>query len=219
MLFNFFMGFLFWKRKKSDEISKIRKEIKDSFDNVKNDISKISRWIRHLDNKDHMHESQIGAFSDEISKIREDIDGIKSFISFFDTRLASRIFKQKQTGVYKQTAVQGVQTPVQTAVQTAILRGLTGNERLIIWTLLNTDMKLSYEDIAILLGKDKTTIRGQINNIKQKVGSKLISEILERTGKKRYYIDDKVKNILFKTIKIKKKRMGKIGKIGKSGRR
>jgi len=203
------MGFWFFgKNKKNKEISKLKQEIYNSFDSVKQDMSKISRWIRHLDNKDQVHESQIGSFFDEISKIKEDIDGIKSFISFFDTRLASRIFKQKQTGVHKQTAVQGVQTPVQTAVQTAILRGLTANERLIVWTLLNTDMKLSYEDIAVLLGKDKTTVRGQINNIKQKAYS-LIDEMLEKNGKKRYYINEKTKNMLLKTVKAKKKKIGK----------
>lgn len=206
------MGFWFFgKNKKDNEISKLKQEIYNSFDSVKQDMSKISRWIRHLDNKDQVHESQISSFFDEISKIKEDIDGIKSFISFFDTRLASRIFKQKQTAVHKQTAVQGVQTPVQTAVQTAILRGLTANERLIVWTLLNTDMKLSYEDIAVLLGKDKTTVRGQINNIKQKAYS-LIDEMLEKNGKKRYYINEKTKNMLLKTVKAKKRKIGKIGK-------
>ena len=207
------MGFLwFGKRKKDDEISKIKEEIKASFDSVRDDMSKITRWIRHLDTKDNVHESEMGNIYDKMNKISEDIDGIKGFISFFDTRLASRIFKQKQTAVHKQTAVQAVQTPVQTAVQTAILRGFTANERLVLWAMLNTDMKLSYEDIAILLGKDKSTVRGQINNIKQKSGEKLISEILERSGKKRYYIDDRVKSTLFKTIKTKVKKIG--GKTG-----
>jgi len=204
------MSFLwFGRNKKNNEISKIKEEIKTSFVDVRDDMSKISKWIKHLDTKDHVQESEIGFVRGEISQIKEDIDGIKNFISFFDARLASRIFKQKQTAVHKQTAVQAVQTPVQTAVQTAVLKGLTGNERLIVWTLLNTDMKLSYEDLALLLGKEKSTVRGQLNNIKQKSGDSLINEILERSGKKRYYVPDRVKSTLFKTIKIKVKRLKK----------
>ena len=205
------MGFLwFGKKKKRDESDKINEEVKVSFESVKEDMGKISSWIKHLDTKDNVLESEIGLINDEMSKIRKDIDGIKNFVSFFDTRLASRIFKQKQTAVHKQTAVQAVQTPVQTLVQTAILRGLTANERLVIWTLLNTEIKLGYEDIAVLLGKNVSTIRGQINNIKQKSGESLLCEILEKSGKKRFYIDEKVKDILFKKIKIKAKKVSKI---------
>ncbi|UZE93725.1 MAG: hypothetical protein IB618_03075 [Candidatus Pacearchaeota archaeon] len=207
------MGFLwFGKKKKGDESDKIKDEVKSSFENVKRDMSKISRWIRHLDTKDNVLEGEMGMIRDEIGGIKQDIDGIKSFVSFFDTRLASRIFKQKQTPVHKQTAVQAVQTPVQTVVQTAILRGLTANERLIIWTLLNTDLKLSYDDIAVLLGKEKSTVRGQINSIKQKSGIGLINEFLEISGKKRYYINEKVRNTIFKSIKVKTRKIEKTGR-------
>ena len=57
-------------------------------------------------------------------------------------------------------------------------------ERAIVWALLNADMRLSYEDLAALLGKDKSTIRGQINTIKQK-NSNIIMEAREANGKKR----------------------------------
>lgn len=209
------MGFLFWRKRKEDEkISTLKYEIKDSFGVVKQDMAKITRWIKHLNSKDSDHSYKMDMIYDEISELREDIDGLKSFISFFDTRLASKLFKHKQELFNKQTAVCGVQTPVQTAVQTAILRGLTGNERLIVWTLLNTDMKLSYEDLAVLLGKQKATIRGQLNNIKQKSGD-IINEILEKSGKKRYYIDDQTKETLLKTIKVRAKKIGKTAKNSK----
>jgi hypothetical protein len=43
------------------------------------------------------------------------------------------------------------------------------------------EMKLSYEDLALMLGKEKSTIRGQINTIKQK-SEGLIEEITEKNG-------------------------------------
>jgi len=73
-------------------------------------------------------------------------------------------------------------------------------------------MKLSYEDIAVLLGKNVSTIRGQINSIKQKSGEGLISEILERSGRKRYFIDEKVKSTIFKKVKTRSKNISKVGK-------
>ncbi len=198
------MGFLWFKSKKEDKHERLKGEVRGSFSSVKRDVSKIGRWIKHLKDRDDDLERK---FDD----LKKDIVEIKSFVSFFDTRIASRVFKQKQTAVGKQSAVQAVQTPVQTVVQTAFLQGLTSNERMIIWTLLNTDMKLSYDDIAALLGKNKSTVRGQINNIKQKNES-LICEFLEKNGKKRHYVDDRMKNILLKKAKVRSQRIGKIGR-------
>jgi len=111
----------------------------------------------------------------------------------------------------KQTSVEDVQKTVQTAVQTdniyGILKGLSGNERLIVFTLLNSEMKLSYEDMALLLGKERSTVRGQINAIKQKTDG-LIQEIVESNGKKRVFIPNEVKS---KMQKYAKGRMGKLG--------
>ena len=206
------MGFLFWRKRKGDEkLSTLKSEVKGSFSVVKQDMSKLSRWIKHLNSKDENHDMKMDMIYDEISEIRQDIDGIKNFISFFDTRLASKLSKHGQGLSNKQTAVQAVYTPVYTAVQTAMLNGLTSHERLIVWTLINTDLKLSYEDIAVLLGKHKSTVRSQLNNIKQKSGN-IISEVLETNGKKRYYIEGQMKEMLFKTVKVRAKKIKKVKK-------
>jgi chromosome segregation and condensation protein ScpB len=75
-------------------------------------------------------------------------------------------------------------------------------ERAIVWALLNSEMKLSYEDLAALLGKDKSTIRGQINTIKQK-NEGIIMEVRESNGKKRLYIPDEVRSMIIKSVKVK----------------
>ena len=66
-------------------------------------------------------------------------------------------------------------------------------------------MKLSYEDLAAMLGKRKTTVRGQINAIKQK-NEGLIEEIVGENNKKRVYIPEKIKEMLLKTQKTRKVR-------------
>lgn len=200
----FIMGFLWFGRKKEDRHEKLKSEVRNSFEGVKQDVKKIGRWIKHLHERDDEIDRQF-------KELRRDIDEIKSFVSFFDTRVASRVFKSKQPAVGKQMTVQGVQTPVQTVVQTAFLQGLTTNERMIVWTLMNTDMKLSYDDIAALLGKNKSTVRGQINSIKQK-NENLICEFLERNGKKRHYIDEKMRGFLLNKAKARSQKVERVGR-------
>ncbi|MEM2462945.1 MAG: hypothetical protein QXI41_01360 [Candidatus Pacearchaeota archaeon] len=201
------MGFL-WFGKKRDEL----KEIRESFENIKQDMMHISGWIKHLNAKNKHLEASFEHLSEEILKIKEDIDDIKSGLLMLKTIDKRRVFKHQQTGVYKQTGVQGVQTRVQTGVQTPlfdeILKNLTSSERVIVWILLNSDLKLSCEDLAALLGKQKNTIRGQINSIKQKSES-LLEEVLEKNGKKRYYINEKVREILMRSLKKKAKQKRK----------
>ena len=65
-------------------------------------------------------------------------------------------------------------------------------------------MKLSYEDLALLLGKERATIRGQINAIKQK-SEGLIEELVERNGKKRVFIPEEIKEKMLKKTKVRVK--------------
>ena len=67
---------------------------------------------------------------------------------------------------------------------------------------MNSDLKLSYEDLARLLGKERSTIRGQINSIKQK-SEGLIEEITEPNGKKRVFVNEEIKEKLLKYAKVR----------------
>jgi hypothetical protein len=192
--------FSLFRHKKRIENLKI--EIQDSFSSVKRDFGKVGEWITHIDDKHTSHSFEINSLKNQLLSIQNDLIELKDFISFFGPQLSKGLFKQTQKSNIKQTASTGVQTSVQTGVQTGILNNLTVMERALIWTMLNSDMKLSYEDIAALLGKDKSTIRGQINTIKQK-NSELIKESLELNGKKRLFIPENIKSQIIKNIKVK----------------
>ena len=183
-------------------VDKLKDEVQDSFDHVKKDFNKVREWIHHLDDKHSLHKNEISDIKDQLLAIQEDLVEIKDFISFFGPQLSKDLSKQTQTPVHKQTVYDGVQTVVQTGVQTDILSNLTVMERGIVWTLLNSDMRLSYEDLAALLGKNKSTIRGQINTIKQK-NDGLIMESREFSGKKRLYVPDEIKANIIKSVKVK----------------
>ncbi|MBU0957186.1 MAG: hypothetical protein KKF56_00060 [Nanoarchaeota archaeon] len=57
-------------------------------------------------------------------------------------------------------------------------------ERNIIWILLNTDEKLSYDDLAIMLHKKTSTIQSQVSSIRKKDND------LIRTSKNELYLSD-----------------------------
>ncbi len=210
------MSFLFFG-KKEDKHEKKWKDLHDkldnSFTNIKKDAVNFSKWINHLHTKKEEHHGRISRIERKIYRMEGLLEELSKKQVFLEK--SKQLFKQQQTNSrLKQLAV-GVQTPVQTGVQTAnqeldevdlsqislVLKKLTVMERAVVWVLLNTDLKMSYEDISVTLGKDKSTARGQLNNIKRKSES-LISENMEySTGKKRYYIDDKIKNELLKDIR------------------
>ena len=109
------MGFLWFGRKKEAEEKAKRQlhdEVKDSIHSMRQEFSNAGKWIEHLHGKDNKHEESFAAVNGRLDELEGDIDEIKEMISFFGPKL----FKQRQTPVYKQTSVDYVQTPVRTGV-------------------------------------------------------------------------------------------------------
>jgi len=204
-----------WFSRKNDkkEIEDVKKEVRSSFSLVKNDMDKISKWINHLNENDDSINSQLNDVKSEISNINDQVEQLKELISIVSDDIGKQLFKTPKPVYHKQTAVEPVQTAVQTAVQTGNFYGISNlsiTERAIIWVLANNELKLSYDDLAAMLGKTRSTIRGQINSIKQKsIG--LIEEYTEKNGKKRVYIPEEMKEKILKKAKVrvdKKKNSG-----------
>ena len=161
-----FKGFMFdWffgRRTK-----KLEDKTKEGFDSVKKDFERVGAWIKHLDQRDKRLFDFLNGLKIELASVREDIDGLREGLSLVDFETKNKQLLEKSAVLRKQTAVGGVQEPVQTAVQTGnfydILNNFSANERLLIFTLANASegMKLSYEDLARLLGKERSTIGGR----------------------------------------------------------
>ena len=183
-------------------------EVKRGFDSVKKDINSLGKWVEHLNNKDSGIENEIFDIKEQITSIKDEMEGIKNIVDTIDKELFKQLFKTDGAKNVKQTDVQGVclgvQTPVQTGVY-GIFNNFSTMERAIVWALLNTDLKLRYEDLAAMLGKSRATIRGQINSIKQKNES-LIQEIIEKNGKKRVFIEENIKEKILKGVKVRENR-------------
>lgn len=174
---------MFWIFHAKKEVEKINEETKNSFDSVKKDIMAVSGWIKHLDSEKNLQKKEIEDINEILSSIKNDVEGIKNVISVMNELKTNRLFKTPKQMFNKQTAVYTVQTGVQTGVQTPNLNQFSVTERAILWVLLNSEVKLSFDDLAAMLGKERSTIRGQINAIRQK-SEGLIEEEMEKNGKR-----------------------------------
>lgn len=194
-----------WLFGKKNEVKELEDETKNSFLHVKNDMDNLSKWIKHLNSQDSKTNDQVNGLDERLSSIETEIDGIKNAMSLMDLANIKRVFKTPGRVFGKQTPVQSVHSGVQTAVQTAEIHTLSNfslMERALIMVLLNSEMKLSYDDLAAMTGKSRATIRGQINSIKQK-SEGLIEEIIEQNGKKRVFIPLEIKEKLLKNVKVR----------------
>jgi len=184
------------------EVERIKEETKKSFDSVRKDIEGVGDWIKHLHSEKEIHKKDISEIKNVLSSIKDEIDELKNVISLFDSIIPKQVFKTPKQVFNKQTGVYAVQTGVQTGVQTPNLDQFSVSERAMIWVLLNASIKLSYDDIAAVLGKERSTVRGQINAIKSKSES-LLSEISEKNGKKRVFIPEEIKEKILKMVKVR----------------
>jgi hypothetical protein len=191
-------GWFSWKK----EGEKIREDTKKGFEFVKKDISSLTGWIKHLDSEKNLQKKDIDTLIGDLSSIKEEVESLKNVLSMMNDLKPKQLFKTNKQLLNKQTSVYTVQTAVQTAVQTPNLDQFSVTERAILWILLNADMKLGYDDLSAILGKEKSTIRGQINTIKSK-SEGLIEESIEKNGKKRVFIPEEIKEKMLKKQKVR----------------
>lgn len=195
---------VWWLFGNKQELERVEEDTRKGFEGVKKDIQSVSGWIKHLDSEKNIHSKDILEIKEILSSIQNEIYGLKNVVSMAVEIKPNKMFKTSSPVYAKQTNVYDVQTSVQTSVQTLNLDNFSVTERAILWILLNTDMKLSYDDIATMLGKERSTIRGQLNLIKQKSeGMGLLEEIIEKNGKKRVFINEKMKEKLLKRTKVR----------------
>ena len=188
----------FWIRKKemmdlNEKFDRIHSSLHRSFLNVKTDMTHLNSKFDKLQN---YHRSK----ENEFLRLQERVDQLELlFNEAFgakqkDERVFGQPFGQTQTDSRLKQPSVVVQTD---KIGDKHTKNMTPMERAIISIMINSDIKLSYEDLSVMIGRDKSTIRGQINNIKQKNES-LLTEFIERNGKKRFFVEERVKNEILK---------------------
>lgn len=191
-------GWFFRKK----EVEDLKEDTKRGFESVKKDINSVSAWIKHLDSEKNLQKMEIEELKSILSSMNDDVDGLKNVLSIMNELKPKGKFQTPKQLFDKQTGVYAVQTPVQTPVQSPNFDQFSVTERAIVWVLLNSEIRLSYDDLAALLGKERSTIRGHLNRIKQKSHG-LIEEIIEKNGKKRVFIPEELREKLVKKAKVR----------------
>jgi len=191
----------FWRRKEK-EVERVESDTKKGFESVKKDITAVTGWIKHLDTEKNAQQKDVEEIKEVLSSMQIEIENLKNVFSLMNDLKSNSVFKTSKQLSNKQTGVFAVSTADQTGVSTPDLDKFSVTERAILWILLNSDMKLSYDDLAAMMGKERSTIRGQINRIKQK-SENLISETIEGNGKKRVHIEEEMKEYILKKSKVR----------------
>ena len=194
----------FTKKAEKKDVDELKTAVQTGFNKVKQDMDSYSQWIKHLDKHNSDVNNEVLELKEELASAKDELDNIKNMLAI----VGKGSFRQQASTLFnKQTADVDVLNTVQSTVQTVFLDNLTTNERAIVFVLINSDLKLSYEDLAAMLGKRKSTIRGQVNSIKQK-SEGLIEEIIGENNKKRVFIPEQTRDLLLKTNKVKNKGKG-----------
>jgi len=199
-----------FRKKRDDDVNEkfvnLHESLHSSFSNIKRDMTGINKWLDHFKSKHENHDKQFDLLNQRINNIEEVIDGIQTAVQ------TGGLSKQPQTDSRPNNRLSLSKQDEENLSMTIKLKKLTLMERAVVWALLNTDLKLSYEDLSVALGKDKSTLRGQINNIKTK-SEGLIEEYPEKDGKKRFCISDKIKSEILKGVKKKETIQPKVKKV------
>jgi hypothetical protein len=183
-------------------VEQLKEDTKKGFDSVKKDLNSVSTWIKHLDSEKEIQKRDIEEMKLVLSSMNEELEGLKNVLSIMNELKPNRKNQTPKQVFDKQTAVYAVQTGVQTGVQTPNFEQFSVTERAMLWVLLNSDLKLGYDDLAAMLGKERSTIRGHLNRIKQKSPG-LLEEVIEKNGKKRVFIPEAIKDKLLKKAKVR----------------
>jgi len=193
---------------KGKDVEKLKEDTKKGFEAVKKDINSAGVWIKHLDSAKNEQQNEIDELKEILSTVQTELEGVKNVVAIMNELKPGRKNQTTKQLFDKQTPVYAVQTPVQTGVQSPNFDHFSVTERAIIWVLLNSDLRLGYDDLAAMLGKERSTIRGHLNRIKQKSDG-LVEEVVEKNGKKRVFISEQIKEKMLKRVKVRDKRAGK----------
>lgn len=206
-----------FRKKRDDDVNEkfvnLHDSLHSSFLNIKRDMTGINKWLDHFKSKHETHDKKFDLMNQRINNMEEVIEEMQDVWTTVQTAVQTGgLSKQSQTDDRPNNRLSVSKQDEEELSMTKKLKKLTLMERAVVWALLNTDLKLSYEDLSVALGKDKSTLRGQINNIKTK-SEGLIEEYPEKDGKKRFCISEKIKSEILKGVKKKETIQQKVKKV------
>ena len=104
-------------RSSKNWIKEIEEKAERGFSVVKEDMGKVGKWIKHLDDKNKQVFDVVSMIKDDLASIRNEIYSLRDAVEIVSEEQKGKQVFKKLPVLGKQTAVEGVEEAVQTAVQ------------------------------------------------------------------------------------------------------
>ena len=186
--------FWFFKNKKEDYDSKINSLdnlVKTSFSNVKDDMTKVSNWIKFFKTNEIKQDDQIKELNNKLERLISEVSSLK--VLYEKAPEPERSIERSSRSIVHER-VQSFNRSNQSFmnVQSSFKEALTPSQKRIISILTVSEVPLEYETIAKELKLNIITVRRHINDIKR-VGFGIKEKMSIERGRKVFYIEKELK--------------------------
>jgi len=181
--------FWFFKNKKEDYGSKINSLdnlVKASFSNVKEDMTKVSNWIKYFKTNEIKQNSDIKELNEKIERLISEVSSFKGLYEKAPERTIERSIVHERVQSFKRSNQSFMN------VQSSLKGRLTPAQKRIISILTVSEIPLEYETIAKELKLNVITVRRHINDIKR-IGFGIKEKMSMGNGRKVFYIEKELK--------------------------
>jgi len=164
-----------------ERFSEIRTVLESSFGKVKEDMSDVSEWIKHLETHRSKH-------NDSIKKIEERLHAIETNIFHTHSSRSANILNEVEH-------VQTFKRSNQSIMNVQSVDDLTPAQKQVVGLLVYAEEAMTYEDISKKLGINIVTVRRHINDVKR-AGIKINEKVSVKSRKKMFLADKSLKEII-----------------------
>ena len=186
--------FWFFKNKKEDYDSKINSLdnlVKTSFSNVKDDMTKVSNWIKFFKTNEIKQDDQIKELNNKLERLISEVSSLK--VLYEKAPEPERSIERSSRSIVHER-VQSFNRSNQSFmnVQSSLKGSFTPAQKKIISVLTVSDIPLEYENIAKELKLNIITVRRHINDIKR-IGFDIKEKVSVDNGRKVFYLEKELK--------------------------
>jgi DNA-binding CsgD family transcriptional regulator len=164
-----------------EKFSEIRTVLENSFSRVKDDMSDVGEWIKHLENHRAKHD-------DSIKKIEERLHVL-------ETNIFHHSVVNPYNNVNDIERVQTFKRSNQSIMNVQSIDDLTPAQKQVVGLLIYAGDAMTYEDISKKLGISIVTVRRHINDVKR-AGFKINEKVSVKSRKKMFLVDESLKELI-----------------------
>lgn len=202
---------MFWFKKRgedavSDKIKTLDINVKDSFDNLKKDMQKVSDWITNFNSKESTQEKRLNLLEERIEHLNMMVEHTfnNSVVERSNSRNEEEIAENERVFTRVQSFNRSVQ-PFMNVHEHTDLEVLTPAQKQVIALLTYSGGPMGYDEISKGLGINEVTARRHINDIRR-AGFSIKRKVSVNNRRNMFYLDKEVRDKMGsnETVKVSK---------------